>query len=273
VKIKNVITRNSISLNGVKCKSNRVNLEWWDKKKNVGDYLSCVVYNWMLSQKGYDPEQQMNKTYHLLGIGSVIGLSSFDAIIWGSGLHTIGSINAVSHRKRIVKYDIRAVRGPITKDVMYENGYDVDKCVCGDPAILMPLIYNPNTEKKCYNYSVIHHLSSNENEMSSNGHIINIQTHDYKKVIDEIVESEKIISSSLHGIILAEAYGVPAVFYNERMNNELLKYYDWYFSTERMSVKVAGTIDEALSIDPMKLPYLEKMRYELMCSFPYDLWK
>lgn len=99
-----------------------------------------------------------------------------------------------------------------------------------------------------------------------------ISTHNYKYFIDEIVKSEKIISSSLHGIILAESYGVPAILLNEGIDNQLIKYYDWYYSTGRKSVKIANSIEEALSMEPMDLPDLTNMRNDLINSFPYDLW-
>ncbi|MBE6782684.1 MAG: polysaccharide pyruvyl transferase family protein [Ruminococcaceae bacterium] len=66
------------------------------------------------------------------------------------------------------------------------------------------------------------------------------------KFVEEIKSSEKVISSSLHGIILAETYGVPAVFLNTGgyVDNALIKYYDWYYSTNRWNVKMARTIED-----------------------------
>ena len=84
-------------------------------------------------------------------------------------------------------------------------------------------------------------------------------------------KSRLIISSSLHGIILAEAYGIPAVLLNNN-DIDLLKYYDYYFSTGRKSVKVASSIEEALNKGPMPLPDLSEMQKGLIESFPYDLF-
>lgn len=100
-----------------------------------------------------------------------------------------------------------------------------------------------------------------------------MNTTDYRKVIDQIVNSKKIISSSLHGIILAEAYGIPAVFLNSGMDNEKMKFFDWYLSTGRTEIKVANSLDEALHMKPMSLPNLNGMRMKLIRSFPYDLWE
>ncbi len=74
--------------------------------------------------------------------------------------------------------------------------------------------------------------------------------------------------------IIAEAYGIPAILLCEDLDNEdLFKYYDYYFSTNRYNVKVARTIEEAVTMEPMELPNnLEKLKEGLIDSFPYDLW-
>lgn len=81
-----------------------------------------------------------------------------------------------------------------------------------------------------------------------------------------------VYSSSLHGIILAESYGVPSVFLRQGMEEEMLKYYDWYFATGRYEVRSATSLAEAKETEPMKLPELEELREGLLQSFPYDLW-
>jgi pyruvyltransferase len=102
---------------------------------------------------------------------------------------------------------------------------------------------------------------------------IDIRTDDYRKFIDELCSCEKIISSSLHGIILAEAYGIPAVFLGEKRDSEMFKYYDWYISTGRKIVRYASSLDEAIKMEPMELPDLTAMQETIMNAFPYDLWK
>lgn len=266
--IKRLILRNEYSLGEKKSRRRHINLEWWDKKDNLGDYLSMVICQWMLERKQCDPDYVTLKTIHLSAVGSILGLAPYDAVVWGSGIHCLGEITAIMRRKKLVKYDIRAVRGPVTKAILEENGYYAD-CAIGDPAVLMPLIYPAEKKGKRYPYSVVqHHTCPKETQ----GHRISIATKDYKYFIEEILKSEKVISSSLHGIIIAESYGIPAVFWNDGMDQELMKYYDWYYSTDRMSVKVAKTLEEAVEMEPMPLPELREMQKSLLASFPYDLW-
>lgn len=267
--------RNRYSMDGTKSKAKQINLEWWSAKLNLGDTLSKVVFHWMLEQKGCASEFKTPKTIHFLGIGSIIGLRTFDAVIWGSGIHTLNSVKNTFQRRKSTKYDVRAVRGPVTKAILESFGYDCKNVVYGDPAIVMPKIYSPKPKVKKYKCTLILHWATKDKEKHAESyHCISIQTDDYESFIDEIVASELIVSSSLHGIILAETYGVPAVFLNENghMNSQLMKFYDWYFSTGRSNVIIAHSVEEALRLTPMELPALTEMREALIAAFPYDLW-
>ena len=99
-----------------------------------------------------------------------------------------------------------------------------------------------------------------------------MNTNDYKKVIDKICSCKVIYTSSLHGIILAEAYGVPAVFYRGLPNIIDFKYKDYYASTGRFDVPMASTLVEAMKKTPPPLPDLRQMQQGLMDVFPFDLW-
>ena len=83
------------------------------------------------------------------------------------------------------------------------------------------------------------------------------------------------ISSSLHGKIIAESYGVPAIMLEYTPCDDITKYKDWYYSTGRKLFPVAKDIDEALVLKPsiLQREILIKMQNDLIESFPVDLWK
>lgn len=268
------LSRNRTTLTGKSIQQRRVNFEYWNEGDNIGDYLSRIVFDYMLEREHISEDDITKRTTHLMGIGSIIAEKQFDATIWGSGIHTLPKLYRLYRWQNIVKYDIRAVRGPLTCAYLTRSGYDCSNVVFGDPAALMPLIYMPDSMDKKYDISIVAHYKSKVNE-ERQFHYINVCTEDYKFFIDEIVASRLVIASSLHGIILAEAYGVPVVFWNDngRLFSEIIKYYDWYYSTNRYNVIMAMTIEDALRIKPMELPNLERMQKELINSFPYDLWR
>ena len=258
---------------------NKVNLFWTGTYKgeiteheNLGDYLSLIVVEYMLKKRGLDLKTQTEKTEYLYAIGSIIGFGLQDATIWGSGF--LRKENAL--RLARSKLDIRAVRGPYTKVYLEKMGF---KCpeIYGDPAVLMPIIYSSTGEKKYSCSIVLHHsskLRENISEIEDLGlHYIEIKTTDYKHFIDEIVQSDMVISSALHGIILAEAYGIPTVYLKDSEINQDLKFDDYYSGTGRVQYEYACTIDEALKSKlTNSLPKIENMSSALMEAFPYDLW-
>lgn len=256
---------------GSHVEKNKVTLEYWQERTNIGDQLAPVIFDWML--KKYGLENRCHGIKHLNTVGSIIGFQKYDAVIWGSGVLSLGYAKSIFKFGRLVKYDVRAVRGPFTQEILALAGHEAPY-IYGDPGILMPQIYPPVSAEKSYNVSVIHHFSAaDQNAADKAGlHEIDVFTDDYRYFIDEIVKSKLVISSSLHGIILAEAYGVPAVFLNEGMDWSLLKFLDWYHSTGRTEIKMARSIEEALTMTPMPLPDLSGMQQGLIESFPRDIF-
>lgn len=265
------LRRNKRTLAGETAVSNQINLEWWSKTDNLGDYLAGVIYDWVTEYYGLDRKQRVSATKHLLTVGSLISMGGFDATVWGSGIHCVESVRGLRKQSEYRKYDIRAVRGPVTRMALMSAGFSCPE-VYGDPAILMPKIYNRESKKR-YEVSVILHMSQTDLPKLENVHYIDIRTTDYKAFIDEILASEKVISSSLHGIILAESYGVPAIFCSGGMKREMMKFIDWYFSTGRLNICTADTVEEAMEMEPMPLPNLESMQQAILEAFPKDLWE
>ena len=265
--IRKFINRNKFNyLASRKIKSGQVNLHWYrlsEKVQNVGDFLSPFVVDYMKKQKSVCDNTASKGTQHLLAIGSVIDSSYQNSVVWGSGLIRE---NRKYWWRFVRKLDVRAVRGPETRRVLIENGYSCPE-VYGDPAILMPLIYMPEKTEKEYDYKIIY----NYGYVYSKENVLLPLVYDWKSFIDEIVKCKLVISSSLHGIILAEAYGIPAIMLKSPLNT--FKFRDYYYSTERYDFPVANTIEEALTMEPPPLPNLDKLRQGLIDSFPYDIWK
>ena len=278
---------------GVKSQRNKVNLFRYHPQAlagysshlynnspyNLGDYLGEVIVKYLADRKGIDQNKDVLKTSHLFCVGSnIVGGERYgsydDATIWGSGiLFKMGRMRSLLQKVVNRKLDVRAVRGPLTREELIRLGY---KCpeIHGDPAILMPMLYTP-TKSKNRKYSVVlqfYHERAFREEHPDEP-VISMNTDDYKSVIDEIVSSEIIYTSSLHGIILAEAYGVPAVFFRSLKKALDFKYKDWYCSTGRYDVPMADTFEEALKQTPPPLPDLREMQQGLLDTFPYDLWE
>lgn len=265
--VKAVSNKDSINLADMSCPIEKggVNLHWWKQSgdvQNVGDRLSPVVVEYVCSLFNQPPRKQ-SRTRHLYAIGSIIDGGYQDATVWGSGL--LRGKNQYWWR-HFRKLDIRCVRGPETRRVLMNNGYICPE-VYGDPAVLMPLIYKARDSANKTEYRVVPHMIYGSNYPN----FLNPNTNDWQDFIDKIVQSKLVISSSLHGIILAEAYGVPAILLNDHGMN-LYKYQDYYYSTGRTEFPIAKSVEEALFMQPAPIPDFSQMQKNLLDSFPSDLW-
>lgn len=274
--------RNQTTLTGKKMEEGQVALEYWTKRVNLGDALAPVIYEWMLKRypaAELDGRAAGGGQVHLMTVGSILNMGTFDAAVWGSGVLSFDVLKEVYEKSGYRKLDIRAVRGPLTGKILRNAGYEVPG-VYGDPGTLMPLIYQPEKQEPTVPYTIIPHYLDVASCVAEGYDYLDILTDDYRSFIDRIAASRLVISSSLHGIILAEAYGVPSILLNYPENNplnahpiDLLKYYDYYFSTGRKNVKVASSIEEAFRTEPMPLPDLTEIQQKLLESFPYDLFE
>ena len=290
--IKSIINADDIILYfpKVKAKEHRVNLHVSDMIQNghisaedntrlpynLGDYLGFVVVDWMLERKGISLNDYVEKKKHLLTIGSGAVKSYQNMTIWGSGVERElpQLVRKFFQRSWYRRLDIRAVRGPLSRNYLMRLGH---KCpeVYGDPAILMSLIYGGISKERKYDVSIIPQLVTERDirKKYPKAHIISMNTNDYKGVIDQIVQSKLIISSSLHGLILADVYGIPSVWFRGLRKDIDFKYLDYYASTKRQPNKIPSTIEEAMKTKPMQLPSLNSLQEGLLKTFPYDLWK
>lgn len=248
-----------------KAKKHCVNLNYCYDFQNIGDNISPVIVTYVAQLYGINLTKKISEIRHLYAIGSIITAGAQDCTVWGSGLLNTQILYRLKNRE--IKF--QAVRGPLSRVVLIDQGFDVPE-VYGDPAILLPMIYNPTVEKR-YKVSVITHMDESINFSGVAVHRINITTNDYKHFIDEIKASELVVSSSLHGIIFAESYGIKAILL--RPKSDLFKYYDYYFSTERYSFPIVNNITEALGTKAAEIPDFSEMQKALIRAFPKYLWE
>jgi len=249
----------------------RVNILYWRKSQhseNVGDLFSVIVLSFM--KEFYNINKTFTfKTIRLASIGSLIQSLNTKTTVWGSG---IISPSSFSNFNRNVELDIRSVRGPKTRELLLEKGFYCPENF-GDPALLFPDFYTPSIFVTKYDYLVIpHHLKINQYLHLGDDIMLSTITSDWRTFIDKIYNSQLVISASLHGIIIAEAYGIPAILLND-IQYDMFKYQDYYCSTGRFDFLLANSIEEALAMEKPAVPDMSLLKRQLYESFPVDLWK
>lgn len=183
-------------------------------------------------------------------IGSTIDmLVNSQSIIWGAGLMN-------EYPKKLVKPQrICAVRGPKTREILLTHGIQCPP-IYGDPALLLPLYYRPKSRKK-YRIGIIPHYTEKDfipEQISTNSniHYIKIQGYlNWLDFIEEVYACEYIISSSLHGLIIAEAYKIPSkwIEFKDAPQRSRFKYHDFYASINKKAQPYI--IDETTTIESL----------------------
>lgn len=177
---------------------------YWSKCANWGDALNPILIGF-ISKRRVRHESNPYCWKHFV-IGSILERADRYSTVWGTGLIGEGG------SPREVPAAIHAVRGPLTRAQLIRSGI---KCpdVYGDPALLLPR-FLPLVPDKRWKVGVIPHYSDQEHtwveQVSEEQDVLVIDV--YSDVIDfvqQLVSCDAILSSSLHGLICADAYGVP----------------------------------------------------------------
>ena len=212
----------------------------------------CGIYNWSLFSKILDVD-------NYLCIGSIIeSRCNSNSIVWGSG--------CISYDKPFIKpKKVLAVRGPLTRKRLLDAGVYCPE-IYGDPALLLPQYYTPKSNKK-YKIGIIPHYVDKSCKAisiakSMNVKIIDIQNYgDFTSVVEQVNECEFVFSSSLHGIIVSDAYGIPNAwveFSNNIVGNRF-KFYDYFLSVAR-NVDAPIIINDEYDIEnilSMRMKYIK----------------
>lgn len=242
---------------------------YWQSKKfvNFGDYISLKIVERIVGgEVRVCPPKGEKK---LLAVGSVLLFASTDDVIWGTGMNA--KRMDLKHYK-FKRLDLRAVRGPLTRDFIIKN-FNID-CpeVYGDPVLLIPYFFPEFKKKKNpdYEYIIIPHYS--EIDLFPKDVYPNAvyPTEPWNEVIRKILNSKFVISSSLHGLVVADAYGIPARCLRITEHEPLFKYEDYYLGTNRPDFAFATSIEDALNMGGER-PFVCDLQ-KLYDSFPFEYW-
>ncbi len=207
-------------------------LFYWSSR-NFGNELSLYLIN-KITQKSFILCQPPFNDNVLVAIGSIITphVLHSKVTIWGTGtLHTrcldlprlklfplSRFFRNILDRLNISQPEIYAVRGPRTREMLLKIGLNCPE-VYGDPAILLPHFYQVKHTKLDHKIGLIlHHsqsLTPHQLSLCKNLGILPISilrqgNDEIEDFIEEVCSCDRIFSSSLHGVIIAQTYGIPA---------------------------------------------------------------
>lgn len=208
-------------------------------KTNFGDDLNLFLIremtgvDYIINQSDIFIKFKQN----LVPLGSIIEWKTRkNSVIWGAG-----AMYGDENRELPCPIKVCAVRGKLTYNYLREKGWDVP-AVFGDPALLLPKYYQPSRELKKENkVGIIPHYIDQMSVSYKNFYerykseleFIDLKDYDtWHNVIDKITSCKFIISSSLHGLIVADAYGIPNIWvkFGDNIAGGDFKYHDYFSS-------------------------------------------
>ena len=246
------VTGNLITISKYLFSNDYILVDGFPHTKNFGDALNTPLIEY-LSGKEVLPSKNISRfLFNICSfqnyavIGSILQWIKSNSEVWGAGFIT-------EKEKVIVPAKIYSVRGPKTREIFLANNIECPE-IYGDPALLFPLIYNPQVQKK-YKFGVIPHYYDYKNpwieimRKREDVLIIDLMVRtDYKKVVDQMVQCEKILSSSLHGVIISDAYQLPnrQIQLSDKVIGSEFKFSDYYLSVERTVQKAINPAEHEL---------------------------
>ena len=270
--------------------------------KNMGDELSKVIVEELFHLK---VEKKITVSSDLFAIGSILDGTVFNkkapaqsvvkmilgrtnrtpVYIWGSGFITNDTEGPFFYRKNI---RFRAVRGKLTQQKAEDILGEPIQPMYGDAGILASeLVKKELPIEKKYKWGIIPHFVDKNHpavetlrENLPNSIVIDVR-NEPKDVIREIAKCEYVLSSSMHGLIIADSLNVPNhhIVITDKVIGDNFKFRDYYsaFGLEHHFTNIVENDWAIFSEKFMKETYevtenmVEKMKEDMKNSFPKEL--
>jgi pyruvyltransferase len=206
-------------------------VDWNPNDRNWGDALNEYLVERLTGRQVRSSRYYLkpDRCEKFSVIGSVLGLGQPQGtVVWGAGFLKRAD-RLPGPPKRVV-----AVRGPLTAGKLQEEGVDIDGVVFGDPAVLMPLLYRPVLRSR-YRLGVVPHYADTGSRaidrLRSRDDVLIIDVGSgIEDFVDQLISCDVIASSALHGLIAADAYGLPRVWLklSDHVTGDTFKFEDYF---------------------------------------------
>lgn len=174
---------------------------WWDGHPNFGDALTPLL----LPRYGIVPVHREPDRARLAAVGSVIQFlpEHYDGAVWGSG--------AIDDAERpLPAATVLAVRGPLTAERI-----GAGRVAYGDPGLLVGRhLAQPRSDGDVVLVAHGHHRQDEGlRAFQAKDGVRAVNVHrPAAAVVRGIASAGAVLTTSLHGLVTADAYGIPAVW-------------------------------------------------------------
>jgi pyruvyltransferase len=241
-------------------KSIRAKAYWWQGVPNFGDALAPLLLERFADLK---VEWDTISRAKIASVGSILEHVPplWDGVILGSG-KLMESSRLYLQSKGSVTPTILALRGPLTARGIPGN------YMLGDPGILTDELVGP--QEKQWDLGVIPHFSDLDlvprfKALIPKKHSVRVihPSQDPLTVVREIGACHRVVTSSLHGMIVADAFGIPRrVEYSSKLDKDGG---DFKFRDYSASIR--------MKFEPGKMAEPSRLRVEDLKFAAYDAYR
>ena len=261
----------------------RMKLHWY-RSKNFGDALSPLLVE---SLCGASATYAHPGSAELIAVGSVL-FGGGALFVERKKLFTVIGVVKIARKAfdwlrptlNIWGTKVCAVRGKKTLEILRRTGFvkaeELENIALGDPGLLFPQLLQEKPPTQ-YDLGIVSHFRDMEEGVRLGQHfsslgvhvkVVDVMQDDPVNVLREIAQCDKILSSSLHGLIVADAFQIPnrhIVFstLGQTAREYLFKFDDYYSAFD-----VKPT--ECLSLNSVKGNELNILRMIDAVAFPQE---
>ena len=245
---------------------------------NIGNFGDEITKDIILKLFGYNSVWVKVDECELIGAGSVIESTIRDAgenriNIWGSGFIGPGENYRLSE---IGNLNFRAVRGKISRERLGSSNIPL-----GDPGLLVNLVYKRSNRNDGKIGVVVHYVDEDlpivKKIKSDDRFTVINPIDDPQNVAIKITACGLILSSSLHGLVFADSFGIANahIKLSDNVVGGEYKFKDYYSALNRDYIPAdINRIFDAKYLDKLRSTYrpvknLRKVQRGLIKAFPY----
>ncbi len=204
-----------------------VRLYWWQGVPNLGDSVSERLVTGLSGRAVVSVGKRDRRK--LIACGSNLHRARAGDLLWG-----VGSLHS-EQRPASSAIRVYSVRGPLTRKILAEDGIECPE-IYGDPALLLPRVLPLERAPLRFKLGVVPHYQDKPRVQIDDPEV---RVFDIQGALDpflaDLLSCERVVASSLHGVIFAEAYGIPA--HEIRIGDDVRgadhKFEDYYAGTGR----------------------------------------
>lgn len=205
---------------------------WSDRVRNLGDCYGPVLTAAFTGERiGF--ASNISPLRRMITVGTIGQLQKAGTVdVWGAGFAgprgTEFSIASNYVKPPLVRFVPHAARGPFSRQLLVDAGYDVPE-IFGDPALMLDRLWPAGEVEKRWDLGVVLHMSENDQQferytvpdelagsvkvfttaIDREGGVAAVQAK-----VRELQSCRRILSTGLHALVLAEAGNIPCAHFD-----------------------------------------------------------